>query len=122
MSIENLKNINENIRDVYLKQEFFEFVDSGLKTLELRVAFSSFFKISIGDKIRFKSGQGASVEVEITDIRQYSEFAEVLQSEDISKLAPNITDQQIQKISTSLFKESDVKQYGLILFEFKKIE
>ena len=122
MSIENPEKINENIREIYLKKEFFELVESGLKTLELRVAFQSFLKISEGDRIIFKSGQGDSVEVEITGVRQYSNINEVLQSENISNLAPNMSDEQIQKISKMLFNESDIKKHGLLIFEFKKIE
>ncbi len=119
MSIENRENINEKIREIYLKQEFFEFVKSGLKTLEARVAFQSFLNISEGDHVIFKSGQGESVKVEITGVRQYNNLNEVLQAENISKLAPNMIDEQIQKIGQALFSKSDIEKYGLLIFEFQ---
>ncbi len=122
MSIENRENINEKVREIYLKRDFFEFVKSGLKTLEIRVAFQSFLNISEGDYVLFKSGRGEPVKVKITGVRQYNDLNEVLQTEDISKLAPNMADEQIQKIGQALFSESDIKKYGLLMFEFQKIE
>lgn len=123
MSIDNFKNLTERpTREIYLKENFFQDIVSGLKTLELRVAFHSFSDINVGDMIIFKSGKGEAIEVEITDVRKYTSLNEVMQTEDVSKLAPGMSDEQINKISKTIFSEADIKNYGLVLFEFKKVE
>ena len=122
MNMEKPENIQEQPREIYLKEQFFELILSGLKTAELRVAFGSFANIKAGDEIIFKSGGGKSVNVEITNIKEYQDLDEVLQSEDVSKIAPNMSAEQIQKIAPTIFSEADVTKYGLVLFEFVKIE
>lgn len=107
---------------MYLKERFFEYVVSGSKTTELRVAFESFSRIKVGDKVVFKSGDGRSIRVEITDVTKYHDLDEVLRSADISKLVPNMSKEQIQKAAPTIFSEADVKKYGLVLFTFKKMQ
>lgn len=58
--------------EVFLKKEFFEVLFSGLKTIEMPVKPSgSLSRIDIGCKIIFKSENGESIGVEITDISRY---------------------------------------------------
>lgn len=119
MHMERHENI-QPLREIYLKEQFFEFILSDLKTLELRIAFPSFTKINKGDDIIFKSGDDRSIKVTITEIRKYDNLDDVLEHEDLTKLAPNMTKEKIIKTASNLFSESDIIKNGLILFEFKK--
>ncbi len=122
MNMEKPKSVQERPREMYLKERFFEYVVSGSKTTELRVAFESFSRIKVGDEVIFKSGDGRSVKVEIIDVRKYHNLDEVLQSADVSKLVPNMTKEQIRKVAPTIFSEAEVKRYGLVLFSFKIIQ
>jgi ASC-1-like (ASCH) protein len=107
-------------REIYVKQEFLEMIKSGRKTLELRVAFSNFKSICIGDKITFKS-RSDEVSVRVTAIRSYKRLGDVMKSEDISKLAPGVPQNQIRHLVNRIFKESEIEKYGLLVFKFEKI-
>ena len=122
MNMEKPESIRERHREMYLKSVFFEYVVSGSKTTELRVAFEAFSHIKVDDKVVFKSGDGRSIQVEITDVTKYHDLDEVLRSADISKLVPNMSKEQIQKAASIIFSEADVKKYGLVLFAFKKMQ
>lgn len=108
--------------EIYVKQEFFELIQSGEKTLELRVGSPQFSIISEGDSVIFTSGRGESIQVTITGIRRYNTIHEILQSEDISRLAPQMTDEDIKRASHSLFKESDGRQYGFLILQFEEVQ
>ena len=111
---------SEDVKEIYLKQEFLEMIKSGIKTLELRVAFPHFRNVSNGDQIIFRSSND-EVKVKVTDIRNYKSLADVMKSEDISKLAPGVPQGQIRHLAKRIFQEKDIEQYGLLLFEFEKI-
>jgi ASC-1-like (ASCH) protein len=122
MNVENPEYPHRQAREIYLKEEFIESVLSGSKTIELRVAFPSFSNINMGDVVIFKSGSGKSAKVEITIVRRYHNLSEVLQSEDISKIAPNMTRDQIQRLAPTIFSKADIEAHGLMAIEFKLIE
>lgn len=108
-------------REFFLTREFFELVRSGTKTLELRVAFPSFLSFAVGDIVTIKSGRNEGIKVKITDIRYYKGLDDVLQAEDISKLAPGISFERLQRMRETLFREVEVKKLGLVVFVFEKV-
>jgi len=108
-------------REIFLTRDFFNLVRSGLKTLELRVAFPSFSRISFGDIVVFSSGRGEKISVKITSVRRYQTLEEILTSEDLTKLAPGMTVETARAAGRSLFKESDIKKHGLLILGFEKV-
>lgn len=114
--------MKEKLEDlIYVKNIFFEQIESGEKTLELRIGFSSFKNIEVGDSITFSNGNNEIVDVEITAIRAYNSLPEIFDNEDLSKLVPGMSKTQINTAASNIFKESDISKNGLLIFEFEKI-
>jgi ASC-1-like (ASCH) protein len=108
-------------KEIFIKRELLEMIKSGRKTLELRVAFPNFQSICIGDQITFKSSND-EIKVRVTCIRNHKGLGDVMESEDVSKLAPGVPQNQIRHFINRIFKEPDIEKYGLLVFEFEKIE
>jgi len=106
---------------IYVSREFFDMIKSGTKTLELRVAFPSFAKLTPGNRVNFSSGSGEQIEVRILAIRNYKTIDDVKTSEDLSRLAPGMTERQLTSAAKRIFKESDIQKHGLLMIEFAKM-
>jgi len=102
-----------------IKRQYFEMIRSGEKTLELRIGFPNFAKINIGDNLAFCSGEGETINAEVTGIRRYSSLREVMENEDVSKIAPQIPKDRLQIEARKVFSKANVASHGLIIFEFK---
>lgn len=122
MSVENPEHSHRSPQEVYLKDEFLESVLSGSKTIELRVAFPSFTNINVGDVVIFKSGGDKTAKVEITSVRSYRDLQGVLLAEDVGKIAPHMTIDQIWKLAPTIFSKTDIEKHGLMAIEFKLSE
>lgn len=109
------------LRTIYTKDEFFEMIRKGEKTLELRIGFPSFKGIRAGERIIFASGDGQTVEVKVKSTREYSSLGAVLGSEDVNKLAPGLSRADINNAAERLFKPADVAKHGLLVLEFQKV-
>jgi len=119
MNMEKHETPRKN-RVIHIREEFLKLIDSGAKTLEIRIKFPGFTKIQTGDYIEFKYSK-SSVKVKITATRNYRDWNKVFQSEDTEKLAPGFSRERLQKLIPEIFKDSDVDTYGLIVFEFEKV-
>lgn len=109
---------NPKPREIGIKREFLELIRSGQKTLELRVGFPSFRKLEEGADITFISSGAEPVDARITATRVYTSLDDVTRSEDISKLAPGMNQQQINSAAKRLFKQDQIDDYGLLIIEF----
>jgi ASC-1-like (ASCH) protein len=110
--------------ELYIKNYFFEKIKSGEKTVELRVLFPTLNlnNLEEGDAMIFNSPGHHSIEVEITRVAKYSSLNEVKDNEDLSKIAPGMTDTKITSAMKQIFKEEKIKQHGIVAIEFQKIE
>jgi|SRR3989344_4153999 len=106
---------------IFVKRDFFEAIESGRKTLELRLARGQFANIKAGDTRQFRTSGNDSVAVRIVGVRRYASISLVLGSEDMDKLAPGVTQDELSRISQTIFNESDVRKHGLVLIEFEKV-
>src|SRR3989338_9758029 len=78
-------------RIIYVKSELFSEIESGQKTLELRIAFGSFSNIKAGDTLEFRKGNNQSIRVKVRDVRPYSNLSDVLGKEEVNKIAPGLS-------------------------------
>lgn len=108
-------------RVIYIKSEVFSEVESGRKTLELRIAFSSFSNIKTGDTIEFRKGDNRGIKVKVKDVRNYSNLESVLDKEEVNKIAPGFSKEQALSQSEKLLKQSDIENHGLIVIDFERI-
>jgi ASC-1-like (ASCH) protein len=108
-------------KTIYLKNEFFDMIKAGLKTLELRIAFPAFTGIKVDDEVEFQSG-AEKIPVKITGVRKYKSLEAVTAAEDLNKLAPGLSPENALKKAKEIISDSDIQQYGILVLEFEKIE
>jgi ASC-1-like (ASCH) protein len=109
---------NPEAKTIYLKHDFLEMIQSGRKVLELRVGFPDFQRLHENDEVVFRSNSHSS-HVRIVAKRTYTEFEDVLEKEDVSKLAPGLSLDTIHQLAKKLFKPEEVDKYGLLVLEFE---
>ncbi|MDP9249223.1 MAG: hypothetical protein M3M85_01785 [bacterium] len=104
-------------------ERIFLSIETGQKTLELRVGFNSFSRIKPGDILEFRTrSKKIGIKAKVKETRKYKTLEEVTATEDVEKIAPSMSREELNKISARTFKEQDVKKYGLIVIDFEKIE
>lgn len=108
----------------FIKRDFFNLIESGAKTVELRIAFSRFANAKRGEVIEFKLSvdNPAVVKVRVTGVRRYKTIEEALAQEDLNKIAPGIEEEAALDLGGEIFKPLDVKKYGMVAIEFEKLE
>lgn len=107
------------MKDLRFKRKYFEMIQSGKKTLECRVYYPSLRSIKAGDKVKF-FWEHLSVIVEITGVRKYSGFAEMLNKEKAEKLVPGMSKDQALAEYEAIYPSWKVKQNnGVVVFEIK---
>lgn len=75
-------------------EKYISLIKNENKTIEARIAIDMFLKWRVGDTVNFFSRRNASVRVltEITQIKKYKSFEEMLESERPENLIPGISD------------------------------
>lgn len=100
-------------------RQFLEQIDSGLKTLELRTAWDSWLRIKTGDYINFHAhGTEKRVKVKVLQIRKYHSIEDILEHEDINKIAPGMDPETAKQKAVELFRERDKT---LLILEIEKV-
>jgi ASC-1-like (ASCH) protein len=108
---------------LWIKDEFFPYLESGKKTCELRIGYRSFLRLKSGDTLEFKSPRNdKGVKVGVKEVRRYPTFESMTATENIWKIAPNVRSvDEAEAIFKRIFHENEVKKHGLIVIEFEKI-
>jgi ASC-1-like (ASCH) protein len=109
---------NGAIRPMRIYKEYFNLINSGSKTIEVRVAYSGMKKIAVGDIIRFESGH-AQCNCKVTRVTQYKSFNEMMATEDPKKINPTKS-AQVQLADIKKIFPQDKERNGVLVFELKK--
>jgi len=120
---EQMPNPNESKKPrlMFVKSAFLQQIESGEKTLEVRVGYASFKNISPGQILEFRSSTSLnSVLVKAVDLRRYPTLELLMEKEDTRRIMPGATKTQMIGASHALFKPEDVPEHGLVVIEFKK--
>jgi ASC-1-like (ASCH) protein len=105
------------IIDLPIYMQYFKFIESGRKTIEVRVGYSFIRNIQVGDHIRFKS-RNLTCEVEVVRKTEYPSAAILMEKEDSAKVNHTRTqEQQIHDIN-SIYPPQKQK-LGVFAIEFK---
>lgn len=114
-------NIGEKtMRTMRIKRRFYDLIQSGRKTLEVRVGYDSINRIQVGERIRLITHAG-SFEVKVSDIRRYRTFEEMLSVEPWERIAP---DSRSREEVFSLFKQIypvHKEKLGVVVLEFTRV-
>jgi len=107
------------MRTMRIKRRFYDLIQSGKKTLEVRVGYDSINRIQVGERIRLVTHTG-SFEVKVSDIRRYQTFKEMMDVEPWERIAP---DSRLRDEVLALFKQiypADKEKLGVIVLEFAR--
>ena len=107
------------MRTMRIKRRFYDLIQSGKKTLEVRVGYDSINRIQVGERIRLVTHTG-SFEVKVSDIRRYQTFKEMMDVEPWERIAP---DSRSRDEVLALFKQiypADKEKLGVIVLEFAR--
>ena len=108
------------MRTMRIKRRFYDLIQSGKKTLEVRVGYDSINRIQVGERIRLVTHTG-SFEVKVSDIRRYQTFQEMINVEPWERIAP---DSRSRDEVLTLFKQiypADKEKLGVVVLEFAQI-
>jgi ASC-1-like (ASCH) protein len=111
-------NRQSNVRIMRIYKEYFDLIKSGVKTVEVRVAYSSMASIAVGTIIRFNDDP--TCERRVTRVARYKSFAEMMQREDPKKINPKQSAEQ-QLINIRKIFPPDKEQMGVLAFELEKV-
>ncbi|OGE80873.1 MAG: hypothetical protein A3C04_00195 [Candidatus Wildermuthbacteria bacterium RIFCSPHIGHO2_02_FULL_45_25] len=108
------------MRTMRIKRRFYDLIQSGKKTLEVRVGYDSINRIQVGERIRLVTHTG-NFEVKVSDIRRYQTFKEMIGVEPWERIAP---DSRSRDEVLALFKQiypADKEKLGVVVLEFAQI-
>ncbi|BAD84244.1 hypothetical protein, conserved, DUF1530 family [Thermococcus kodakarensis KOD1] len=101
---------------LFVKDEYLNFIRSGEKRIEVRVAYPQFRNIRPGDKIIFND----SIPAVVTEVKKYETFRQVLREEPIKKIFPDEPSfERAVKRFHNLYPKWKENRYGVIAIKFK---
>ena len=101
----------------------FAAIQSGHKTLELRLNDSKRQRIKIGDVILFTQTEtGEQLHTEVIDLRRYPDFEAMYAVENPLSMGYNEGEMADPKDMSQYYMEDEIKKYGTLAIEIKKIE
>jgi ASC-1-like (ASCH) protein len=101
---------------LFVKDEYLEFIKSGEKRIEVRVAYPQLRGIKPGDKLIFND----SVPAVVTEVKRYETFRQALREESIKKIFPDEPSfERAVKRFHNLYPKWKENRYGVIAIKFK---
>ncbi|MEK7538238.1 MAG: GNAT family N-acetyltransferase [Patescibacteria group bacterium] len=107
------------MKTMRIKQQYFDAIMAGTKPLEVRVGYASIQKIQKGDSIRMECGRASGV-VQVTDVRTYKTFEEMLQREKAGHVVPGNPAAALGILQSIYPREKE--QLGVYVFELKMVK
>lgn len=100
-----------------IKKNYFNLINNGTKTLEVRVGYSDIKRVKKGDCISFENYGKNNFEV--VRVTVYNDFAEMLDSENSQLIIPKVTKYKALHMLQEIYTEEKEK-LGVYVFELKK--
>lgn len=100
-----------------IKREYYNLLDIGKKTLEVRVGYPDIKKVQKGDTITFF--EYSNTKFEVIRVKRYEDFPDMLDTEDSSKAIPGVTKYKALEIYQSIYPE-EKEALGVYVFELQK--
>lgn len=100
-----------------IKRDYYNLINKGTKTLEVRVGYPDIKKVRKGDTITFKDY--SNIKFEVIRVTRYQDFPDMLDSEDSSKAIPGVTKYKALDMYQTIYPESK-ESLGVYVFELRK--
>jgi ASC-1-like (ASCH) protein len=105
---------------ITVKQPWFNYIQAGVKKVEGRLNKGQFAKFGVGQQILWQNAGKLNCLVKITKITKYPTFKELLETEGLQRVLPNIAD--ITKgidIYRQYYSKSDENKFGVVAIEME---
>lgn len=102
-----------------IKRQYYNQINSGEKTLEVRVGYPDIKRVQKGDTITFKDY--SNIKFEVIRVTRYTDFPDMLDNEDSSKAIPGVTKYKSLEMYQEIYPE-EKEALGVYVFELKKQE
>lgn len=100
-----------------IKRKYYNLINSGVKTLEVRVGYPDIKRVQKGDTITFKDY--SNIKFEIVRVTRYEDFPDMLDNEDSSKAIPGVTKYKALDMYQAIYPE-EKESLGVYVFELRK--
>ena len=100
-----------------IKRKYYNLINEGVKTIEVRVGYSSIKRVKKGDTITFKDY--SDTKFKVVRVSRYSSFKQMLNSEDSSKAIPGVSKQQALRMYQKIYPKYK-EALGVYVFELIK--
>ena len=100
-----------------IKRKYYDLINNGIKTLEVRIGYPDIRKVCEGDTITFKDY--SNTKFKVIRVTRYEDFPDMLDNEDSSKAIPNVSKYQALDIYKSIYSE-EKEILGVYVFELEK--
>ena len=100
-----------------IKRDYYNLINKGIKTLEIRVGYPDIKKVQKGDTITFKDY--SNIRFEVVRVTRYEDFPEMLDNEDSSKAIPCVSKYKALEMYQEIYPE-DKEALGVYVFELQK--
>lgn len=107
------------IRTIRIYKKYFKLIEKGVKTIEIRVGYSSMKKIKPGQLLKFIC-QDDKCLTKVNRVTEYTSFKELLDSEDINKINPHVSYEEQLKELSNIFP-SNREALGVLCIELQKV-
>ncbi|MFO0704556.1 MAG: GNAT family N-acetyltransferase [Candidatus Andersenbacteria bacterium] len=105
------------MRNMRVKERFFNLIRSGKKNLEVRVGYDTINRIQVGERIQLVT-HTSNFFVKVTDIRRYPTFEEMLIVEPWERIVPDARSQQdVLSLLKQIYPQTKEK-LGVVVLEF----
>lgn len=100
-----------------IKREYYNLINKGVKTLEVRVGYPDIKRVQEGDTITFKDY--SNIKFEVIRVTRYEDFPDMLDNEDSSKAIPGVTKYKALDMYQAIYPE-EKEALGVYVFELRK--
>ena len=100
-----------------IKREYYNLINNGIKTLEVRVGYPDIKRVQQGDTITFKDY--SNIKFEVIRVTRYEDFPDMLDNEDVSKTIPGVTKYKALDMYQEIYPE-EKEALGVYVFELQK--
>lgn len=109
------------VNSLNLKKEYFEYVISGLKTVEGRINNEKFKRFVIGSYIKFNC-ENKYIICKILNKTEYNSFKSMLENEGIQNCLPNCNDiNEAIEIYRNIGNYRNLEKNGVIAIKFNSV-
>lgn len=108
-----------------LLPEYFEYMKTGTKKLEIRLNDEKRKNIKIGDLIIFEKLDDTQelLKTKVTNLYYYSDFNELINENDVTLLADkSVSKEKLIKTLNEIYSKVEQDKYGVVAIEIEKIK